>query len=160
MASRPSLRALRRIQAPLRNTPQTRSLCVSTSLLNPVQPDPTDRQTHFGFETVPESEKAQRVAGVFHSVAESYDKMNDLMSFGWHRIWKCVPPIQLPPPISRYVETNKRAETTSSPPSPQASSPQTLPPTSASSTLPAARETLPSVSSATPSTPTPTPPYT
>lgn len=30
------------------------------------------------------------MAGVFHSVAESYDRMNDLMSFGWHRIWKYV----------------------------------------------------------------------
>ncbi|KAK0629203.1 putative kat SU protein [Bombardia bombarda] len=50
-------------------------------------PDPS-RPTHFGFETVTEAEKIQRVAGVFTSVAESYDRMNDLMSFGWHRIWK------------------------------------------------------------------------
>lgn len=35
-----------------------------------------------------EHEKTQRVSHVFHSVAESYDKMNDLMSFGWHRVWK------------------------------------------------------------------------
>ncbi|KAI8262273.1 hypothetical protein K4K58_000828 [Colletotrichum sp. SAR11_239] len=48
----------------------------------------TNKTTHFGFETVPESEKADRVAGVFHSVADSYDRMNDLMSFGWHRVWK------------------------------------------------------------------------
>ncbi|KAK8149037.1 2-hexaprenyl-6-methoxy-1,4-benzoquinone methyltransferase [Beauveria asiatica] len=46
------------------------------------------RTTHFGFETVNEEEKAGRVAGVFTSVAESYDKMNDLMSFGVHRLWK------------------------------------------------------------------------
>lgn len=46
------------------------------------------RTTHFGFETVNEAEKAGRVAGVFTSVAESYDKMNDLMSFGVHRLWK------------------------------------------------------------------------
>jgi 2-methoxy-6-polyprenyl-1,4-benzoquinol methylase len=49
----------------------------------------SDRKTtHFGYETVPESEKEGRVAGVFTSVAESYDKMNDLMSLGIHRLWK------------------------------------------------------------------------
>ncbi|HEX8986481.1 MAG TPA: bifunctional demethylmenaquinone methyltransferase/2-methoxy-6-polyprenyl-1,4-benzoquinol methylase UbiE [Rhodocyclaceae bacterium] len=45
-------------------------------------------ETHFGFETVPEHEKAKRVRGVFSSVAEKYDIMNDLMSMGLHRIWK------------------------------------------------------------------------
>ena len=45
-------------------------------------------QTHFGFETVPEDEKAGRVAGVFHSVAAKYDVMNDVMSGGMHRLWK------------------------------------------------------------------------
>ena len=45
-------------------------------------------ETHFGFETVPEEEKAKRVAGVFTSVAGKYDLMNDLMSAGMHRIWK------------------------------------------------------------------------
>jgi demethylmenaquinone methyltransferase/2-methoxy-6-polyprenyl-1,4-benzoquinol methylase len=44
--------------------------------------------THFGYEEVPVAEKAQRVAGVFHSVAARYDFMNDLMSFGIHRLWK------------------------------------------------------------------------
>jgi len=44
--------------------------------------------THFGFETVPEHEKARRVRGVFSSVAEKYDLMNDLMSGGLHRLWK------------------------------------------------------------------------
>ncbi len=44
--------------------------------------------THFGFETVPEEEKAKRVAGVFTSVAGKYDIMNDLMSAGLHRLWK------------------------------------------------------------------------
>ena len=44
--------------------------------------------THFGFKTVAEEEKAQRVAGVFSSVAQKYDVMNDLMSAGMHRIWK------------------------------------------------------------------------
>ena len=44
--------------------------------------------THFGFETVDEAEKARRVAGVFTSVASKYDIMNDLMSLGLHRLWK------------------------------------------------------------------------
>ena len=44
--------------------------------------------THFGFETVAEEEKAKRVAGVFNSVASKYDVMNDLMSGGLHRLWK------------------------------------------------------------------------
>lgn len=45
-------------------------------------------KTHFGFETVSEETKAQRVAGVFSSVAMKYDIMNDLMSVGLHRVWK------------------------------------------------------------------------
>jgi len=44
--------------------------------------------THFGFETVAEEEKAKKVAGVFTSVASKYDVMNDLMSAGLHRLWK------------------------------------------------------------------------
>lgn len=44
--------------------------------------------THFGFKTVAESEKAAKVAEVFHSVARRYDLMNDLMSGGLHRLWK------------------------------------------------------------------------
>lgn len=47
-----------------------------------------DRTTHFGYSEVPESAKAGLVAEVFHSVAERYDLMNDLMSFGMHRLWK------------------------------------------------------------------------
>jgi demethylmenaquinone methyltransferase/2-methoxy-6-polyprenyl-1,4-benzoquinol methylase len=45
-------------------------------------------QTHFGFETVDENDKAHRVAGVFSSVAQKYDVMNDVMSAGLHRLWK------------------------------------------------------------------------
>ena len=44
--------------------------------------------THFGFKTVSETEKEHLVADVFHSVADKYDLMNDLMSFGIHRLWK------------------------------------------------------------------------
>lgn len=46
------------------------------------------RDTHFGFETIPEAEKEARVHGVFSSVAARYDVMNDLMSGGVHRLWK------------------------------------------------------------------------
>ena len=48
----------------------------------------TEKTTDFGFEKVPIGEKARRVASVFSSVAENYDLMNDLMSFGVHRLWK------------------------------------------------------------------------
>jgi demethylmenaquinone methyltransferase / 2-methoxy-6-polyprenyl-1,4-benzoquinol methylase len=44
--------------------------------------------TDFGFEKVPETDKARRVGGVFDSVAPRYDLMNDLMSAGLHRLWK------------------------------------------------------------------------
>ena len=47
-----------------------------------------EKTTHFGFQTVQESEKANRVRGVFDSVAAKYDLMNDLMSAGLHRVWK------------------------------------------------------------------------
>ena len=47
----------------------------------------TDK-THFGYQQVPEDEKAKRVGEVFSSVAPSYDLMNDLMSLGLHRLWK------------------------------------------------------------------------
>ncbi len=47
-----------------------------------------DKTTHFGFETVAEAAKAERVKGVFDSVAAKYDVMNDLMSLGLHRVWK------------------------------------------------------------------------
>ena len=45
-------------------------------------------KTHFGFQQVDENQKAQKVAGVFDSVAPKYDLMNDLMSAGMHRAWK------------------------------------------------------------------------
>ncbi|MCI0507667.1 MAG: bifunctional demethylmenaquinone methyltransferase/2-methoxy-6-polyprenyl-1,4-benzoquinol methylase UbiE [Gammaproteobacteria bacterium] len=50
--------------------------------------DKPHRTTHFGYQQVPEHEKVHKVAGVFHSVANNYDLMNDLMSFGVHRLWK------------------------------------------------------------------------
>ena len=59
----------------------------------PEQPQTDSKQaqqqsTHFGYQTVDRSEKADKVAGVFHSVAAKYDLMNDIMSAGIHRIWK------------------------------------------------------------------------
>jgi demethylmenaquinone methyltransferase/2-methoxy-6-polyprenyl-1,4-benzoquinol methylase len=47
-----------------------------------------DHSTDFGFERVAHADKARRVRGVFDSVAENYDLMNDLMSAGAHRLWK------------------------------------------------------------------------
>lgn len=48
----------------------------------------SDKTTHFGFQTVDVDEKEDRVRSVFDSVASKYDIMNDLMSFGIHRLWK------------------------------------------------------------------------
>ncbi|WP_454458148.1 bifunctional demethylmenaquinone methyltransferase/2-methoxy-6-polyprenyl-1,4-benzoquinol methylase UbiE [Thauera phenylacetica] len=48
----------------------------------------SDKTTHFGFQTVAEELKEKKVAEVFSSVAQKYDVMNDLMSFGLHRLWK------------------------------------------------------------------------
>jgi ubiquinone/menaquinone biosynthesis C-methylase UbiE len=44
--------------------------------------------THFGFKTVKQEEKEQLVGQVFSKVADKYDLMNDIMSGGFHRIWK------------------------------------------------------------------------
>ncbi|WP_416876731.1 bifunctional demethylmenaquinone methyltransferase/2-methoxy-6-polyprenyl-1,4-benzoquinol methylase UbiE [Litorimonas sp.] len=48
----------------------------------------TEKTIDFGFEDIPESQKASRVRGVFDSVAGNYDLMNDAMSLGIHRVWK------------------------------------------------------------------------
>ncbi len=50
--------------------------------------DTRDAVTHFGYRSVTESDKDQLVGGVFDSVSGRYDLMNDLMSFGAHRLWK------------------------------------------------------------------------
>jgi demethylmenaquinone methyltransferase/2-methoxy-6-polyprenyl-1,4-benzoquinol methylase len=56
---------------------------------HPINNDTSDENTtHFGFQTVEKNEKESKVASVFHSVAQQYDVMNDLMSFGIHRLWK------------------------------------------------------------------------
>jgi len=48
----------------------------------------SEHNTHFGFKTVSEADKARKVGEVFHSVANKYDLMNDVMSAGMHRGWK------------------------------------------------------------------------
>ncbi|MBW8189932.1 bifunctional demethylmenaquinone methyltransferase/2-methoxy-6-polyprenyl-1,4-benzoquinol methylase UbiE [Neiella marina] len=50
--------------------------------------DSSSATTHFGFRQVDKEQKVSMVADVFHSVADKYDVMNDLMSFGVHRAWK------------------------------------------------------------------------
>jgi demethylmenaquinone methyltransferase/2-methoxy-6-polyprenyl-1,4-benzoquinol methylase len=50
--------------------------------------DKKENTTHFGFETILERDKAEKVQGVFSSVASKYDVMNDFMSLGIHRVWK------------------------------------------------------------------------
>lgn len=95
MASRAALRSFSRSFSPstyparfARPFSSTNAVRNATSNSNPTST--ADRPTHFGFETVTEREKQNRVAGVFSSVADSYDKMNDLMSLGIHRLWKYV----------------------------------------------------------------------
>jgi demethylmenaquinone methyltransferase/2-methoxy-6-polyprenyl-1,4-benzoquinol methylase len=60
-----------------------------------------DDTTHFGFETVPLSDKQARVDAVFRSVARRYDVMNDLMSAGLHRSWKATLVAMLRPSKTR-----------------------------------------------------------
>nr|CAD7600836.1 unnamed protein product [Timema genevievae] len=71
----------------IKNSHYTLSVRLYTPLRDEIK-DASDKQTHFGFEKVNESDKAKKVYSVFENVAESYDTMNDAMSFGIHRIWK------------------------------------------------------------------------
>lgn len=48
----------------------------------------SEEKTHFGYKDVPKSQKQKMVNSVFDSVTDRYDLMNDLMSFGTHRLWK------------------------------------------------------------------------
>src|SRR3977135_76524 len=59
-----------------------------------------DQTTHFGFRDVPLDDKQTLVNDVFHSVAQRYDLMNDLMSVGLHRVWKDLMINALNPPRS------------------------------------------------------------
>lgn len=53
---------------------------------NHASPEP--ETTHFGFKTIPKSQKVSLVGNVFTNVADKYDVMNDAMSLGIHRLWK------------------------------------------------------------------------
>lgn len=66
----------------------TALLAYATYLLECTMSEHKENETHFGYKTVDKTEKASLVADVFHSVAAKYDVMNDLMSFGIHRLWK------------------------------------------------------------------------
>jgi len=56
--------------------------------IDTVSEQSNEKTTHFGYQSVDTDKKEGMVADVFHSVAAKYDVMNDLMSFGVHRIWK------------------------------------------------------------------------
>ncbi|CAH0549298.1 unnamed protein product [Brassicogethes aeneus] len=62
--------------------------CVKNVRKASTQTHGNEKETHFGFETVKESEKAKKVHEVFENVAQNYDVMNDAMSLGIHRVWK------------------------------------------------------------------------
>src|SRR3978361_374004 len=62
--------------------------------------DQPGETTHFGFRDVPVGDKQTLVNDVFHSVAQRYDLMNDLMSGGLHRVWKDIMITRLNPPRS------------------------------------------------------------
>ena len=78
------------------NTPSSAAQAIKQALFNQRDdinnPHTLDtdgaEETHFGYKTVNKAEKQARVADVFTSVAKKYDIMNDLMSFGIHRLWK------------------------------------------------------------------------
>ena len=69
-------------------TPTPPGLQEKGHMNDPRKNDNSEPTTHFGFQDVPESRKAEKVAEVFHSVAAKYDLMNDLLSGGMHRLWK------------------------------------------------------------------------
>jgi demethylmenaquinone methyltransferase/2-methoxy-6-polyprenyl-1,4-benzoquinol methylase len=62
---------------------------------------PAREETHFGYRQVPLEQKQGLVDEVFHKVADRYDLMNDLMSFGLHRLWKDLLVAKVGPPRHR-----------------------------------------------------------
>ena len=64
-------------------------------------PDSKEQQADFGYRRVPIDQKQDLVSGVFRSVANRYDLMNDLMSFGLHRAWKDALITAINPPKNR-----------------------------------------------------------
>ena len=63
---------------------------IATDATGSREPQPSDGTTDFGFVRVPLEQKQALVDDVFHTVADRYDLMNDLMSMGLHREWKNV----------------------------------------------------------------------
>ncbi|MCJ1312541.1 2-hexaprenyl-6-methoxy-1,4-benzoquinone methyltransferase [Agyrium rufum] len=94
MASKRVCSSFRCLRQPNTHLNPSSSRAFSSSTIHRQQPQEPrsqpqhDRTTHFGFETIPASEKESKVGAVFSSVASSYDTMNDLMSLGIHRLWK------------------------------------------------------------------------
>ncbi|AOA57166.1 bifunctional demethylmenaquinone methyltransferase/2-methoxy-6-polyprenyl-1,4-benzoquinol methylase UbiE [Acinetobacter larvae] len=82
-----SLQAQTAQQSTAQNTQHAQNIA-KYNLPRGAQTNNVGETTHFGYKTVNSEEKAQKVAEVFHSVAAKYDVMNDLMSFGIHRLWK------------------------------------------------------------------------
>ena len=74
--------------------PDSRNTCIYPSIAmtdtSTDSPAASGQTTHFGFQTVAEELKQKKVAGVFSSVAQKYDIMNDVMSLGLHRLWKAL----------------------------------------------------------------------
>ncbi|XP_050315046.1 2-methoxy-6-polyprenyl-1,4-benzoquinol methylase, mitochondrial-like [Anthonomus grandis grandis] len=84
-----NLRILRFSKLPLCNRLLKNNYRTFTSVAtHKNEQETTEKSTHFGFETVKESEKQEKVDKVFEDVAKDYDIMNDAMSLGIHRIWK------------------------------------------------------------------------
>jgi demethylmenaquinone methyltransferase/2-methoxy-6-polyprenyl-1,4-benzoquinol methylase len=69
-------------------TTETQAAVISGEQSDNSDASSSDNTTHFGFKTIEKEDKVSMVAGVFHSVAKQYDVMNDLRSFGVHRLWK------------------------------------------------------------------------
>ena len=59
--------------------------------------------THFGKSTIPRNEKSEKIKALFDDVAQNYDLMNDLMSFGLHRVWKYITVRYLPLSNAQHV---------------------------------------------------------
>ena len=86
------LRRIKRLPLPSTSgawSHQTQTFAASAASGPPLTPPPpSDSTASFGYEEVPEHEKNQRVGAVFSNVSSSYDRMNDAMSLGLHRLWK------------------------------------------------------------------------
>ncbi|XP_041971575.1 2-methoxy-6-polyprenyl-1,4-benzoquinol methylase, mitochondrial [Aricia agestis] len=80
--------ALKRTSLRLCSLLRSQRICRPMSSQTYSSDENSGKKTHFGFETVNEEEKTKKVHEVFETVADKYDVMNDVMSFGVHRLWK------------------------------------------------------------------------